>query len=499
MNLQVNSTEKGITQSMANIILTAINARYSHTSLGARYLYANLGTLKASARICEFTLQDSPETIVDKLLEASPAVVAIGVYIWNRTLVEAVVARLRETATSLPIILGGPEIAYDTASALARNATCVVSGEGEGVIEALCDDAISGRPLPRIFPASPPPLSDIQLPYGDYTDKDLAHRTIYIETSRGCPSQCEYCISALDKRVRYFDLDRVLPEIEALLNRGATQFKFVDRSFNVNPRHACRLLSFFHERWKSGMQLHLEMTPDHLPADLREHLLGFPPGALHIEAGVQTFNETVAQRVKRDMNRDEVEAGLSFLINEAKADVHADLIAGLPGEAPDAFETGVDHLIALGPSELQIGILKRLHGAPIDRHIAEWGMVFRDTPPYDIISTHDMDATYLDAIARFSKHWDRIVNRHLLPTSAPLIWKDAPSAFAAFDAFSLVVESKLGRHSFGLVDLSRELLAFLVDKRGLPTEEARAAIRHDYSDGGRRTGIPRFLRKNEQI
>ncbi len=479
---------------MNTIILTAINARYSHISLGMRYLHANMGTLRNNTQLFEFTIQEDPDDIAKTILQQAPAIVALGVYIWNRSLVESVVARLRDNSPTLPIILGGPEIAYDTHSELAHRATCVVKGEGEGIIESLCKTALEGKPMPTVVTAPQPNLHDIVLPYRDYTADDIAHRTLYIETSRGCPSQCEYCISALDKQVRYFDLNRMLPEMEALLNRGAQHFKFVDRSFNVNPRHACELLRFFAERWKDNMQLHLEMTPYHLSDELREHLLAFPPKALHIEAGVQTFNEAVAQRVHRSMSIKAVEAGLTFLINEAKADVHADLIAGLPGETPESFESGVDRLIAYAPSELQIGILKRLHGAPISRHIDAWNMTFRSTPPYDILSTRDMDAAYIDSIQRFSKHWDRVVNRHLLPTAVPLLWRNQPSAFSAFDAFSRHIEPTLGRHSFGLVDLTREILAFLVEQRNIPAPKARRILRKDYMDNGRRTGLPNFLR-----
>ncbi|TFH41982.1 MAG: DUF4080 domain-containing protein, partial [Lysobacterales bacterium] len=331
-------------------------------------------------------------------------------------------------------------------------------------------------------------------PYRYYSEDDLAHRTLYIETSRGCPYRCEYCISALDDRVRYFPLAKILPEIDELLRRGARRFKFVDRSFNVNPRHACELLRFFGARWRDGMQLHFEMTPDGLSSELRECLLAFPPGALHIEAGVQTFNETVARRVSRNLDRGAVEEGLRFLIEDAPADVHADLIAGLPGETPAVFEAGFDRLLALQPSELQVGILKRLHGAPIARHIEEWKMTFRGTPPYDILSTDTMDAGYMAALHRFALHWDRVVNRHLLPTAAPYIWKDQPSAFAAFDQFSRVLEPLLGSHGFGLVDLMQQLLTFLTEQRDIPPCDARCVLRDDYTASGRRQGVPRFLR-----
>jgi radical SAM superfamily enzyme YgiQ (UPF0313 family) len=479
---------------MNNIVLVAINGRYSHTSLGARYLRANMGPLRDSTTLLEFTIQDDPTAIAEKVTQAQPELIAIGVYIWNRTQVERLVGILQATDPNIAIVLGGPEITYDTASPLAKTVTCVMCGEADLSFRDVCEKLLAKESVPNIIPAVQPQLKDIILPYDEYNEDDLANRTIYVETSRGCAYACEYCISSIEPGVRPFPLEAVLSEFGKLIDRGARRFKFVDRSFNLDPTHACTVLDFFIEHWKPDMCLHLEMTPDRMSDELRERLLQFSPSALHIEVGIQTFNTEVARRVGRNTDLDSAARGVHFLVEEAKADVHADLIAGLPGETPEVFEAGFNRLASLHPAEIQVGILKRLHGAPIDRHQREWSMHFRNTPPYDILSTSTMDESYIEKIRRFAMHWDRLVNRGWFPRTIPLLLENQSSCFATFDQLSQKVEQQLGLSGFGLVAAARVLLAFLTEEQKLPPSQIQQLLREDYLDGDRRITVPHFLR-----
>ena len=432
--------------------------------------------------------------MADRIAETNPAMVAIGVYIWNRTAVERLVALLRAAHPDLNIVLGGPEISYDTASPLAASATCVICGEAELTFPTVCEKLLAGEPPSQIVASESPDLTRINLPYGEYSDDDFKNRTIYAETSRGCAHGCEYCISSINPGVRRFDLDRLLPEFDLMLERGAQRFKFVDRSFNLHQDHSCTVLDFFIERWNDGMCLHLEMTPDNISPALKERLLRFPPGGLHIEVGIQTFNEEVARRVGRNTDFDLAAQGIDFLVNEAKADVHADLIAGLPGETPDSFEAGIDRLIALQPTEIQVGILKRLHGAPIERHAKEWDMRFRDTAPYDVLSTSTMDAAYIKSIRRFAMHWDRIVNRQWFHRTIPLLLELPQSPFHTFDQLSVRLAEELGLSGFGMVAASEVLLHFLTETCSIPPSKVLPLLRDDYLSDGRRINVPHFLR-----
>ncbi len=212
---------------------------------------------------------------------------------------------------------------------------------------------------------------------------------IYVEASRGCPFSCEFCLSSLDVPVRNVPLAPFLAEMQRLLDRGVSQFKFVDRTFNLNLNVSRSILQFFLERYRPGLFLHFEMIPDRLPEPLRELIRQFPPGALQFEVGIQTFDEQVAQRISRRQDNQKLAENLRFLREETGVHVHADLIVGLPGETLESFAAGFDRLVALGPQEIQVGLLKRLRGTPIVRHDSPNGpwSTARTPLPYEVLQT----------------------------------------------------------------------------------------------------------------
>jgi radical SAM superfamily enzyme YgiQ (UPF0313 family) len=286
--------------SKQDIALVAINARYSHTSLGARFLLANVtDEIRDRTVLLEFSINDSLDSILASLDSVCPSLIGLGVYIWNRPMVEALVSRLRTLLPDTVIVLGGPEISHDLESELAQSSDCVVRGEGEWQWQAICEDVLAGRPVAEHSDLVLPALDALQLPDALYSDADFHHRNIYLEASRGCPLACAFCLSSVDEVVRYFPEHQVFESLQRLLDRGAVNFRFVDRSFNLAGKRAERLLQFFLDRMRPGLRLHFEMTPDGLSAGLRQLLKAFPPGVLHIEAGIQSFDPTVLARVNR--------------------------------------------------------------------------------------------------------------------------------------------------------------------------------------------------------
>ena len=289
--------------------------------------------------------------------------------------------------------------------------------------------------IPKIIPAEPPDFSQIALPYDLYTDDDLAHRIIYVEASRGCPFTCEFCLSSLDIPVRQVPLEKILAELQRLLDRGLKQFKFVDRTFNLNVATSKTILEFFLARYQPGHFFHFEMIPDRLPESLREIIARFPPGALQFEVGIQTFNPEVAALISRRQDYDKLADNFHFLRRETGVHIHADLIVGLPGETVESFAAGFDRLIALGPQEIQVGILKRLRGTPIVRHDAEWRMIYNPHPPYEILQNKLIDFATMQRLRRFARYWDLVGNSGNFIESTPLIWRggvlaDAPQTSA---------------------------------------------------------------------
>ena len=471
---------------MPSIVLATLNAKYPHCAFGLRYLLANMGELRDETSLLEFTINQQTLEILDAILAQRPCIVGLGVYIWNVDETTRLVADLKRVAPDVIVVLGGPEVSYETdQQEIVRLADYVITGEADLAFAALCRElmlVVRGSPdpaqtptegllfssaptaatapikkapltltlspedggegtgkepltltlspqsrgegtKPKIIHAAVPALTDLVLPYDLYSDDDLAHRVLYVEASRGCPFTCEFCLSALDIPVRQFPLDEFLAAMDRLLERGTKCFKFVDRTFNLNLRVSRAILDFFLQRYQPGMFLHFELIPDRLPDSLKELIVQFPPGALQFEVGIQTFNDDVSELISRHQDNVLVEQNLSWLRDRTSVHVHADLIVGLPGESLDSFAAGFDRLVRLAPHEIQVGILKRLRGTPIVRHDAEWQMVYSPHPPYEVLQTKLLDFATIHELRRFAKYWDTIANSGNFVETVPLVWE----------------------------------------------------------------------------
>src|SRR5437868_4687056 len=221
---------------MPDIILTTLNAKYIHAAFGLRYLMANLGSLRASACIAEFDINQRPVDVAEVLLAREPKIIGFGVYIWNVAETTELIATLKRLRPELIIVLGGPEVSYEwDQQPIVRLADYVITGEADLKFAQTCRQLLSGeRPRLKIIPAELPDFNQLVLPYDLYDDQDVAHRVIYVEASRGCPFTCEFCLSSLDIPVRQVALPVLLEHLQKLMDRGVRQFKFVDRTFNLN-------------------------------------------------------------------------------------------------------------------------------------------------------------------------------------------------------------------------------------------------------------------------
>ncbi len=480
---------------MPQIVLTTLNAKYIHAAFGLRYLLANLGPLRAQACLAEFDLQQRPLDIVETILAHDPQIVGLGVYIWNVAPATEVVAALKRIRPELPVVLGGPEVSYETdQQEIVRLADHVITGEADLKFAEVCGGLLRGRrPPQKIIPADVPDLAQVRLPYEFYDDADVAHRVIYLEASRGCPFTCEFCLSSLDVPVRQFPLDALLAAADQLLQRGVRQFKFVDRTFNLNIASSRRVLEFFLERQRPGLFVHFEMIPDRLPDALREVIAQFPPGALQFEVGIQTFDEAVSKNISRRQDYARLADNLQFLRRHTGVHVHADLIAGLPGETLESFAAGFDRLVALGPQEIQVGILKRLRGTPIVRHDLAWEMVYSPHPPYEILRNKLLDFAALQRLRRFARFWDLTANSGNFVETTPLLWSGGLSPFAAFLDFSEWIYQRLGRrHAIALDHLAELLFLYLTSRGRVALPAAAQALWRDWQRAGRREK-PNFL------
>ena len=303
---------------MPDILLTTLNAKYIHAAFGLRYLLANLGELKARADIAEFDINQRPLDIAEQVLARHPRIIGFGIYIWNVAQTTEVISAIKRVRPDIVIVLGGPEVSYETnGQKIIELADYVITGEADLKFAEVCAKILnpteSECALPKIIPAELPDFAKLSLPYDLYTEDDIAHRIIYVEASRGCPFTCEFCLSSLEVPVRQVPLPAFLEHLQRLLDRGVKQFKFVDRTFNLNVNVSKAILEFFLARHQPGHFFHFEMVPDRLPETLREIIAAFPAGALQFEVGVQTFNEDVGGLIKRRQNYDRLEENFRFL------------------------------------------------------------------------------------------------------------------------------------------------------------------------------------------
>lgn len=479
---------------MKKIILTTLNSRFTHTSIALRYLYANLHELQKSAEILEFSINDAPQTIAQKLLINKPQIIGIGVYIWNVSQVYELLHVIKKVSPATKIILGGPEVSHEPFRVNLNSADYIIQGEGDLAFYELCKNILSGNaPKERIVKMSIPSLKNVALPYRYYTDDDIKNRYIYVEASRGCPFECEFCLSSMDEKVRSFDLDTLLEEFELLWQRGARNFKFIDRTFNLNIKTANLLLDFFLKKTPPYFA-HFEVVPDHFPDSLKSKIAIFPEGALQLEIGIQTLNPQIANNISRPLKLEKIKENIRFLENETKVHIHLDLIVGLPGESLNSFGANLDELVSLSSCEIQIGILKKLSGTYINRHDIEHGMIYSDIPPYDVLQTSKLSFNDICVMKRFSRFWDLTYNSGNFKESVKLIWQEE-SVFENFYEFSLWIYTQTdSTWQISLQRLGELLFRYLCEIKKLAPEVAAKKMLSDMMKLKGRA-VPEYLKE----
>ncbi|MEA3552965.1 MAG: DUF4080 domain-containing protein [Campylobacterota bacterium] len=483
---------------MSDIILTTLNGRYSHSSIGLRYLYANLKELQEKASIKEYVINERMQDIAEKILSYEPKIIGIGVYIWNVSDVYELLEIIKKVSPDTVVILGGPEVSYTPFRVDLSKADYIIQGEGEVQFYNLCKDILENVDIDnKIFPPQILDLESIELPYKYYNDNDVQNRYIYVEAARGCPFSCEFCLSSIDKQVRNFDIDELLNQFETLWSRGVRNYKFIDRTFNLNIDMANKLIDFFLQK-DEAYTVHFEVIPDHFPQKLKDKIKQFPAGSLQLEIGIQTLKKDIAKNIKRNLNIPKIKENIAFLENETKAHIHLDLIIGLPGESIESFGENLDYLCSLSNSEVQVGVLKKLSGTTLNRHDEIFGMVYSDIPPYDILSNDLIPFEKMQKMKRFSRYWDLVYNSGNFTNSFNYLVKDG-SVYEIFYDFTIWLYSQT--HSTWQISLDRLakfLFDYMVTKQNKKQQEVADILVSDILKvGGRK--LPKFLRPFSEV
>ena len=430
-------------------------------------------------------------------------IIGLGVYIWNAEETLQVVKLLKQVSPETIIILGGPEVTYETeVQEIVSLVDYVITGQADITFKNICNDILnSKKPLDKIIKSEHFKLDEINLPYAEYTDEDIKNRVIYVEASRGCPFKCEFCLSSLDKTVYPFELNTFLSEMQILFNRGVRSFKFIDRTFNLKISTSIKIMDFFLEKMKLDSEqqektyLHFELIPDHLPEKLKAVMQQFPEDSLQFEIGIQSLNPDIQDIISRKQDNKKVYENMRWIREETNAHIHADLIIGLPGETVDSFAIGFNKLIEMNPHEIQVGVLKRLRGTPIIRHTNEYDMRYSPTAPYEILSNNIIDFNTVQRLKRFARYWDMIANSGRFKHTKPLLLGEKP--FENFLMLSDWLHAETDQtHKIALPRLFALLRTAMVDLLKRDIKQTESSLLKDFSESGIK-GQPKFLQQKE--
>ncbi|MCG8451879.1 MAG: B12-binding domain-containing radical SAM protein [Spirochaetales bacterium] len=493
------------------ILLAVLNARYSHPSLGLRCLLANMGSLQEQTSIAEFLIGDAIEDVVEQILAQSPAILGFSLSIWNVVKSRQIMAVIRQVAPEIRIIVGGPEVRW--AKEPVKEAHHLLRGEGEEAFPTLCHQILQGQDVPAVVDGGLPNLKTAVLPYDLYSDKDLEQRITYVETSRGCPFGCEFCLSSRERKVRTYPRQALEEAFDNLIRRGCRTFKFIDRTFNIHEDSSIAWLDFFYERWpkddkghligpdvirqpgrsaqrNESLFLHFEVVPERFGPRFLKSLSRFPSGGIQLEMGVQSLAPEVGERIGRPVHQKEIAESIQSLKSQTTVHIHADLIIGLPGEDEQSFARGFDKLREMGPDEIQLGILKRLPGAPIDRHTEKFAMKYNQEPPYDVLATSCIDFVQMQRLKRIARYHEIFCNSGRFVQGMEHIMAEGDSAFLALKKFSQWLWEKMGRaHAIGQPRQFALVLEYLQDHLNMDAEHAATVLAEDFL----RNGHPRYL------
>ncbi|WP_010272518.1 B12-binding domain-containing radical SAM protein [Paenibacillus senegalensis] len=503
-----------------NVLVATLNAKYIHTCLALRCLKAYCEP-DFKVDMAEYTIKDPAMNIVSDLYQRKPDVLGFSCYIWNIEETVTIIRMIKKIMPQLKIVLGGPEVSYDTEYWMQRlpEADFIVMGEGEETFHHLLTELSSSQKYHFVYglayrkgeeiilnPGRPKlNLQELPSPYRFEEDHaELGKRVVYFETSRGCPFSCQFCLSSIEVGVRYFEMERTKQDLLYLINSGAKLIKFVDRTFNIKRDYAMEIFQFLIDNHQ-GCVFQFEITADIMRPEVLEFLAEHAPaGIFRFEIGVQSTNDLTNELVKRRQNFTKLARTVTMIKESGKIDQHLDLIAGLPEEDYASFRKTFNDVFALGPEELQLGFLKMLRGTGLRHDADKYGYVYMDKAPYEILGNSILPFADIVRIKRVEDVLEKYWNAHRLDrTVRYLIEHVFASPFDFFQEFGDYWEQqgwqKIGQQ---LEDLFTRLHQFLLSRNTSGLQRITALMKLDYFGNHkykpRKVWWPVTLDKSEQ-
>ncbi len=511
-------------------LLAAVNAKFIHSNPAIYSLRAYAGEeLRPYIELAEYTINQRMEDILADIYERKPDAVGFSCYIWNWDMVRELIRELPKLLPRTDIWLGGPEVTYDAAEILRQfpRLAGIMVGEGEATFRELMERyvqgrdkadpagaAASGRTLWADIPGLCLPAGhsgggasfytpareqadfrSLPFPYDDL--KPFADRIIYYETSRGCPFRCSYCLSSIEKKVRFRDIDVIKRELQFFLDNRVKQVKFVDRTFNCDHDHATAVWSYIYEHDNGVTNFHFEISADILREDEIALLNRFRPGLAQLEIGVQSVNPKTIEAVRRVMDVEKLERAVAAIRRGRNIHLHLDLIAGLPYEDYESFGSSFNRVYAMRPEQLQLGFLKVLRGSAMYEQAEEYGICYMDKPPYEVLYTSWLSYGELLRLKRIEEMVELYYNSNQFTHTLPFLEQAFESPFAMYErlaefcgqeGYFVRSPARAGRYDIllrfaakydeGYADIYRELLTYdMYLRENLKSRPAFAAER----------------------
>ena len=441
------------------IFLTAINAKYIHSNLAVYSLRAYAKDYQDQIVIGEYTINNRVDYVLEQIYKAKPDVLCFSCYIWNMDYVEELITEYHKLCPEVPIWVGGPEVSYEVETFLAEHpqVTGVMIGEGERTFKQLCKyyvnragsleeirgiafrDQDSGK---TVFTPAQEPMNMSDIPFCYDHIENFENRIIYYESSRGCPFNCSYCLSSIDKKLRFRDIELVKKELAFFIEKKVPQVKFVDRTFNCRHDHAMEIWRFVKEHDNGITNFHFEISADLLNEEELALIHDMRPGLIQLEIGVQSTNETTIREIHRTMKLELLKDIVRKIQSGENIHEHLDLIAGLPYEDYATFAKSFDEIYALKPNQLQLGFLKVLKGSYMYEHAAEYEIVYHEKTPYEVMKTKWLSFDDVLKIKQVEEMLEVYYNSGQFEITMKVMEPLFESAFAMFQEFGAFYEEK---------------------------------------------------------
>lgn len=430
-------------------LLVAVNAKYIHSNPAVYSLKRFAGEYTDAVEIAEYTINNRMEDILEDIYRRKPDVIGFSCYIWNIGMVEKLMGELHKLLPKLPVFLGGPEVTYDEDKLLRKYPylTGIFIGEGEATFAQVVKYYVKKNPesledIPGLMLRSgmtperkPLNLTDVPFLYDDMAP--FTNQIIYYETQRGCPFRCSYCLSSIDKTVRFRDIEVVKKELAFFLEKKVKQVKFVDRTFNCNHDHAMAVWQYLYDHDNGVTNFHFEIAGDILREDEIALVAKMRPGLVQFEIGVQSTNTDTLREIRRVMDIEKLKQVVAALKAAHNVHIHLDLIAGLPYEDYDSFARSFDDVYAMEPEQLQLGFLKVLKGSYMAEMAESYGLVYTDYAPYEVLYTNWLSFTEICRLKRIEEMVEIYYNSGQFAHSLPVMIADfGQGAFAFYEALA---------------------------------------------------------------